>query len=83
MGYKEKFKVGDLLSSDTDISKALSRADLLEVIGYKNICNIFHIKVKSMRTNRISDYPAMHIEYHLKNHGNKRVVQLLYSKLDK
>lgn len=78
MGYKDMFKVGDLVSSDTDINKAVARANLLEVIGYKNICNMFHLKVKSYRTGMITTYPAMYAERDLTNYGKRQVVELLW-----
>lgn len=78
MGYKDIFKVGDVVSTDNDIDKAAHNMNLLEVIGYKNICNVFHLKVKSMRTNMISDYPAMYAEHQLTNFGKRQIVELLW-----
>lgn len=78
MGYKDQFKVGDLISSDSDIDKAISRANFLEVVGYRNICNVFHLKVKSYRTGLLTDYPAMYAEHQLTNYGKRQVVELLW-----
>lgn len=78
MGYKDMYKVGDIVSTTDNINEAISRANLLEVIGYKNISNIFHLKVKSYRTGMITDYPAMYAERDLTNYGKKQVVELLW-----
>lgn len=80
MGYKDMFKVGDLISTDNDIDKAVARYNLLEVIGYKNIANIFHLKLKSYRTGMITDYPAMYADRQMTNYGKKQVVELLWIK---
>jgi len=80
MGYKDQFKVGDLISSDNDINRAAHNLNLLEVIGYKNVCNVFHIKLKSCRTGLTTDYPAMYAEHNFTNFGKKQVVELLWIK---
>lgn len=80
MGYKDMFKVGDVISHDSDIQKAVARLNLIEVIGYKNISNVLHLKLRSMRTGLITTYPAMFAERELTNYGKKQVVELLWIK---
>lgn len=78
MGYKDMFKVGDLVSTDNTISKAIARDNFMEIIGYKNIKNVFHFITKSYGTGYTSSYPAMYAERDLTNYGKKQVVELLW-----
>lgn len=80
MAYKDRFKIGDVISSEHDINKATANMNLLEIIGYKNIANIFHLKLKSLRTNHITEYPAMYADANYINYGKREVVELLWIK---
>lgn len=79
MGYKDEFKIGDIVSICSNIEDAVNRGALSEVIGYKNIKGLFHIKTQNISNGFIQSYPVMFGHY-LTNYGKKQIVELLWRK---
>ena len=80
MGYKDQFKVGEVISIHNTIEEAVRTGVMNEIVGYENIKGILHIKTMNLGNNDIYYYPAMYAERNLTNYGKKQVVELLWIK---
>lgn len=80
MGYKDMFKVGEVVSINGIIDEAVRTGVINEIIGYKNIKGILHLKTINLFDNNIYYYPAIFAERNLTNYGKKQVIELLWIK---